>query len=183
MTRFAEVFHHEGVALRVVEESDLDELRHLHNEFSTWANLTDPTAVTPVGQKKWFESGKVGLIAYSDYLPFIGYVRFDERDTVNRSVRIGLDVVKDLRGKGNGKRVYRMLLRYFFDFQNCHRVWLQVLSTNERGKALYRKVGFQREGKLRDAVFRDGKWLDYDVMSILEDEYRLLTHPPPKEAT
>jgi len=39
-------------------------------------------------------------------------------------------------------------------------------------KRLYEKVGFKEEGIMREAIFRNGVYHDYVVMSILEDEYR-----------
>jgi len=47
-----------------------------------------------------------------------------------------------------------------------------VLETNQHAKRLYEKQGFITEGRLRDAVFRDGKYVDYIIMSILETEYQ-----------
>lgn len=164
-----------GLCLRVIEESDLDTLRHLRNDAETWVHLTSPLPITAAMQAKWFAGGSAtGFVAYDKTNPFIGLVRWDERDLLNRSVRIGADVARHLRGLGYGRRIYQTVLRYAFDYQNCHRVWLSVLATNERARHLYEKVGFAREGTQRDAVFRDGRWIDYVVMSMLEDEYRRL---------
>ena len=96
----------------------------------------------------------------------------DEVDHINRSIRVGADVVPALRGKGFGKAIYSAIKKYCFDYLNMHRVWLAVLEANERAIGLYRKVGFKEEGRYREAVFRDGRYQDYILMSILEVEYR-----------
>jgi len=168
------IFSRNGLKLRSVELSDLDQIRDLRNDASTWMQLTDPTPVTPASQRAWFEGispAKMYFVAYSDENPFIGIVRMDERDEVNRSVRIGADVVPELRGKGHGGRIYDAVLAYCFFHLNCHRVWLAVLETNFVAVNLYKKKGFKLEGRYREAVFRGGKYLDYLIMSILEGEY------------
>ena len=53
-----------------------------------------------------------------------------------------------------------------------HRVWLAVLSTNKIAYNMYQKHGFKEEGVYREAVFRDGKYHDYIIMSVLEEEFR-----------
>jgi RimJ/RimL family protein N-acetyltransferase len=104
--------------------------------------------------------------------PFIGLVRMDEHDAMNASIRVGADVVSGLRGRGYGRKIYEAIKKYCFHYLNVHRVWLLVLETNKHARRLYKKQGFRVEGKQRKAIFRDGEYLDYVMMSILEDEYR-----------
>ncbi|HHQ0225408.1 TPA: GNAT family N-acetyltransferase, partial [Listeria innocua] len=54
---------------------------------------------------------------------------------------------------------------------NLHRVYLQVFSFNERAIKLYEKMGFTHDGKFREAIYRDGRWHDTVIMSILKKEY------------
>lgn len=168
-------FVHDGLSFRLPSMEDLPAIAELRNDPSTWCQLTDPLPVTPRDQKAWLESlslrnGRFYAAAFSGQHPFIGLVRMDERDSQNRSIRVGLDVVPKLRGLGYGTSIYQAVLAYAFDQLNCHRVWLQVLQTNKRGARLYEKLGFKTEGILREAVFRDGRYVDYTVMSILEGE-------------
>jgi RimJ/RimL family protein N-acetyltransferase len=170
-------FSHAGVHLRFPRSDDLGSLLELRNEFGTWSNLTDPRPIGPGDQKAWLESlglrsGRYYFIACSDEHPFVGLVRMDEHDLVNRSVRVGADVVHDLRGQGWGTRIYQALERYCFDYLNVHRMWLLVLETNVRALHLYEKRGFIVEGKLRQAVYRDGRYVDYIVMSLLQGGHR-----------
>ncbi len=171
------MFQHNEIILRVVEEADLEPIRALRNDASTWVHLTDPHLITSQAQRRWF----AGLAARDDRMyfvvsdrehPFIGIVRMDEYDRLHRSIRIGADVLPGLRGIGYGKKIYQAIKKYCFDVLNLHRVWLAVLETNERALRLYLGQGFQVEGRYRQAIFRDGKYLDYVLMSILEEEYR-----------
>jgi RimJ/RimL family protein N-acetyltransferase len=172
-------FEHDGLKLRPVEEQDLEAIRQLRNDGTTWINLTDPRPLTAADQKTWLDSlnlrsGRFYFVAYDPLHPFIGLVRMDEYDAQNRSLRVGADVQPELRGKGFGTAIYRTILKYGFDHLNLHRIWLAVLESNIRAIRLYEKQGFLLEGRLREAVFRDGRYVDYLLMSILDMEYRKL---------
>lgn len=171
------MFHFGDITLRSIEERDLEKLRALRNHPDTWMNLTDPTLIDAESQKKWFQS----LQGRSDRKYFslaakghdlLGVVRMDEIDKQNRSIRVGCDIVPEARGQGWGTKAYGAILKYCFDELNNHRVWLCVLDFNAAAIAVYKKAGFKDEGKYREAVFRDGKYHDYLVMSVLEGEYR-----------
>jgi RimJ/RimL family protein N-acetyltransferase len=55
------------------------------------------------------------------------------------------------------------------------RVELDVRADNTRAIALYDKVGFVREGVIRDAVFIDGEYYDSVMMAIVDRANRTST--------
>jgi len=69
-----------------------------------------------------------------------------------------------------------LVLGYAFDVLHLHRVDLRMLAFNERAIACYEKCGFVKEGIEREGVFVGGEWQSDALMSILEQEYRLLPH-------
>lgn len=171
------MFHFGDITLRSIEERDLEGLRALRNHPDTWMNLTDPTLIDTESQKKWFQSlqGRADRRYFSLSAPghdLLGVVRMDEIDRQNRSIRVGCDIVPEHRGKGWGTKAYGAILKYCFDELNNHRVWLCVLEFNQAAIAVYRKAGFRDEGRYREAIFREGKYHDYLVMSVLEQEFR-----------
>ena len=171
------MFAYGKTTMRPVEERDLETLRLMRNDPSTWTMLRSVEHVTPERQAAWYvglskDSSRAYYVVEDVQGNFVGMIRMDERDTLNRSVRVGADVAPALRGQGWGAAIYEMLLKWCFDYMNCHRVWLCVLDTNAAGKRLYEKVGFRIEGVARDAFFREGRYIDELVMSIIEDEYR-----------
>jgi RimJ/RimL family protein N-acetyltransferase len=74
--------------------------------------------------------------------------------------------------KGHGTEATRLILRYAFDTLNLHRIWLHVYEDNQRAIRSYEKVGFRLEGKLREHVYRDGRFWDVLTMGILRKEWR-----------
>jgi RimJ/RimL family protein N-acetyltransferase len=97
-----------------------------------------------------------------------GYFKYSGR---NRSCDVGIWIGEaDARGQGYGTEAMRLLLWYLFRQMGLHRVALLVLSDNAAAIASYRKCGFREEGRDREAVFKDGGWVDSLRMGVLEHE-------------
>lgn len=176
-----------GLGIRPIEHRDLEAIRLLRNDDSTFSQLTFAEMITPAQQEAWFDAlGTAKDRAYFTVVTvkhdpdhpilsegeFVGMIRTTEIDRINRSICIGADVAPSMRGRGYGTRIYQALLRYLFEDLNFHRVYLLVLETNKVARHLYENVGFVPEGAQRSAIWRDGAWRDYVLMSILETEYR-----------
>ncbi len=91
-----------------------------------------------------------------------------------RSAEAGIFIgERDFWGKGYGTDAMRLLLAFGFDQLNLHRVCLHVYAGNHRAQRSYEKCGFVREGVLREAVYKDGRYDDIVVMGILQSQFRL----------
>jgi RimJ/RimL family protein N-acetyltransferase len=80
-------------------------------------------------------------------------------------------IVVHQRDAGHGQSVLALLLHRLFVEMKAHRVWLDVIDTNERAMHVYRKLGFIQEGRFRSAVLRKGEWRDLVIFGLLADEY------------
>jgi RimJ/RimL family protein N-acetyltransferase len=74
-------------------------------------------------------------------------------------------------GRGYGTDATRVTLRYAFEELNLNRVQLHVYEFNERGARAYEKAGFRQEGRLRQAVYREGRYFDELVMAALRSDW------------
>ena len=88
-----------------------------------------------------------------------------------RSVELSLLVDADRWGQGFGFDITETTLEACFDGWGVHRVGIRVEEGNERARALYRRLGFTEEGRLRHAAFRDGRYADLLLFSLLADEW------------
>ena len=68
----------------------------------------------------------------------------------------------------------RVLLRFIFEQMNMNKVKLNVFSFNPRALRMYQTCGFKEEGRLRQELFRDGKYHDIILMGLLREEYQNL---------
>lgn len=79
---------------------------------------------------------------------------------------------KDYWGKGIGTAVANMMLDYGFNYLNLHRGAIGVVECNKRAIRFWKNMGFLEEGKQVDGFFSQGKYSDFVMMRMLEDEYR-----------
>lgn len=76
------------------------------------------------------------------------------------------------RNRGIGTRALELILDREFGELGRHRVWLDAIGTNERAQHTYERVGFVREGAMREAWrLPDGSYDSIELMSILDREW------------
>lgn len=104
----------------------------------------------------------------------IGHVSLARINHSHHSARIGRVLVGDpeVRGQGMGEQIIREILRIAFDEMKMHRVSLGVFDFNSPAIACYEKVGFIKEGLLRDTLFVEGEYWSIWEMSMLESEWK-----------
>lgn len=166
----------EKITLVPLKRRHLEHLRFLRSDPQTYINLGSVVPINEEGQLEWFrqvslDPNKMCFAVCKPRGKFIGFVRCDEWDKINGSIRIGVDIIPKERRKGYATQTYQALLSYLFLELHIHRVWLLVAEFNEPAKALYQKLGFREEGAQRDALFRHGKYWKYSMMSLLAEEY------------
>jgi RimJ/RimL family protein N-acetyltransferase len=103
----------------------------------------------------------------------VGHIELNNIDRRNRAASVSKVLVRaDLRGQGIGAWMVRRLAGIAFDEQRLHRLSLYVFDWNAGAIRCYEKIGFQREGHLRDyRRVGDGYWSSV-LMALLEDDWR-----------
>ncbi len=105
----------------------------------------------------------------------IGTCGLHEIDFVMRSARIGVLLLNaHFHGRGFGSDTIKALLKYAFCELMLDKVYLNVLVTNIRAQALYRRLGFNSEGLLRGEYLLRGQRLDMYRMSWLKSDWEEL---------
>ena len=67
----------------------------------------------------------------------------------------------------------RLLVRYLFAHTQVNRVEATTEITNAADQRALEKAGFTREDVLRGTTFRQGRWHDQVIYSVLRDEINL----------
>lgn len=101
----------------------------------------------------------------------IGVAGLHRIDRKNRHAMFGIFIGgARSRGKGHGTEATAMVVRYAFDTLNLNRVCLHVYADNKPAIRAYEKVGFRKEGVLRQDSYRRGRYWNTLVMGILRGE-------------
>ena len=102
---------------------------------------------------------------------FLGDLAINDLDEDNRSCGFRIALRSDSTGHGYGSEATRLIVEHVFSL-GLHRIELEVYAFNPRARRVYEKVGFRKEGTLRDALLWDGKWVDAEIMSLLANDPR-----------
>ena len=168
----------EKTVLRAIEPSDNAPLLELINDPNTEKMLGGSSfPVSETAQAKWIcdQMGRTDVlrcIVADKATPKqgIGTVILSDIDRKNGNAQVHLKLSQAGRGKGYGTDALKAVVDYAFRQLRLHCVYAHILEYNEPSQKLFRKCGFQKEGILRNRVFKDGTYIDLISYSITYDE-------------
>jgi ribosomal-protein-alanine N-acetyltransferase len=108
---------------------------------------------------------------YADTI-LIGYGTLEHIDTTHRSGEIGIVIGNpDYWNKGLGALVVKRLTTLAFTRYHLHRVYAVIQGGNIASRRCFEKVGFQHEGRWRDARYVNGAFIDLHYYAVLAHEW------------
>lgn len=96
---------------------------------------------------------------------YIGVIYLNKVDFIHKHAYLGIYANPKL--KGVGSILMDCLKKLAFKIAKLHTLKLEVIETNERAIKFYKKHSFKEEGRLKEFVYRDGRWLDVIVMGVV----------------
>ncbi len=85
----------------------------------------------------------------------------------NKLGRLSIIVKREYWNRGYAQEILPALINYAFEKLGLHKVWLMHWKENKKAGHLYKKLGFKREGVLKDEYFWKGKYHDMVRMAIV----------------
>lgn len=158
----------------------------LEDADSLWSDVRDPELRRLTGTRREFtyneivsycssrdaETSRITLaITGAGSGAWLGEIVLMDYDGPNRSAGLRIALTAGARGRGFGTEALHALLAHAFGPLALHRVSLEVYEFNARAIRVHQKLGFQPEGRLRDALWWDGQAYDTVLMSILASEW------------
>lgn len=110
----------------------------------------------------------------------MNYCGYDQRRQVSE---FGIKLLPEARGKGYGKDALSHFLEFMFNHLNLNKIELTSQADNLIAHKLYRKLGFQPIGIIRQGGYnsKTGRLTDVLYMDLLRSEWR--SHPIRKEVS
>ena len=103
---------------------------------------------------------------------FAGNVGCHPISWANRNCSLGYWIDAAQQGKGLITRCCAAMLDYLFDELRLHRVEVRCGAGNTRSCAIPERLGFTREGLLRQAEWVNDRWVDLLVWGMIEEQWR-----------
>ena len=163
-----------GIYLRLLTYDDTDLIVGWRNSDAVRKNFIYQELFTREGHESWIknmiETGKVVQMIICDRgtdMP-LGSVYIRDIDRQHNKAEYGIFIGEEsARGRGVGTAAAKLMLRYCFEEEKLHRVYLRALSGNEQAVRSYKKAGFVTEACLKDDVRIDGKYCDIIWMAAI----------------
>ncbi|MBM7543490.1 diamine N-acetyltransferase [Weissella beninensis] len=102
---------------------------------------------------------------------FAGVVELMYIDYLHRNTEIQIIVDSKYQGQGLAQMAMNKGLEYAFKVLNMHKVHLYVDVENKAAIHIYNKLGFIKEGCLRQHFFAEGKYHDSYIMGLLQSDF------------
>lgn len=103
----------------------------------------------------------------------IGYISIIRIDLRNRKAEWGGVTIGDktMWGKGYATEAAKLMLHYVFNELPVNKFQACVLNGHNVTEKMFKTLGFTKDGVFRDEVYKDGKFHEIYLYSMLREEY------------
>ena len=148
------------------------------NEWLPWAHMDytrdDAVAFVRDSIQAWRE-GKAfdfAIRGRENLDRHVGNISIWQTSRTGRIGEIGYWIRTDMNGKGYATEATQALMATGFDVLGLHKLTLRIAVGNIGSERVAEKLGFTREGVLREELLIRGNWVDHTLYSMLEGEFR-----------
>lgn len=148
------------------------------NQWLPWARLdyttSDTTSFIRESIQAWKEerAWDYSIRTVEDPKRHMGNISFWTVSKLGKIAEIGYWVRSRDTGRGICTEAVQLLLEEAFNSLGYHKVVLRIAVGNDASDRVAEKLGFTREGVLREELLIRGNWVDHSLWSLLDREYR-----------
>ncbi|MFD6417056.1 GNAT family N-acetyltransferase [Streptomyces sp. NPDC060194] len=172
--------HTSRLRLRPFEDGDAGELVALHSNADVMRYWDSPPWTDPARAARFLarsrEMAEAGdgvrvVMERAEDGAFVGWCTLHEWNPDFRSVKLGYCLGEAMWGRGYGTEAARAVLGWAFDTLDLNRVQAEVDTRNDGSARVLEKLGFVREGTLREDCVVAGVVSDSWVYGLLRREW------------
>lgn len=174
----------ERVTLRAPERADLKRLHELQQNvdlviFGEGSWQPTPFEVFERQFERALETEPRSWFAIEADGKVIGGLGLIHMNRLSGTAELGIEIYDpEYVGRGYGRAAIALLLDWAFRIQNFRRIWLKTSSANQRALRCYASIGFVEEGRMREQLFFDGRYIDSIYMGLLRREWQAARGEP-----
>jgi len=159
------------------------------HQWLPWANKRysrlDATNFVKDSTRAWREGRAYDFAIRAHGYPnvHVGNMSIWHTSRVFRTGEVGYWINSEHANEGVATECARLILAVGFEELHMHRIILRIAIGNRASERVAEKLGFTKEGVLREELKVREEWLDHSVWGLLEHEYRTQFDRAPTEAT
>lgn len=161
-------------SLRLVGQQDLPTIREWRNHPRINQYMFCQHLITEEEHRNWFDSSMNNalrkLFIYEAGDSKLGFVQFQQRAAGSSVLEWGFYISPDAE-KGTGSRMASIALAQAFNDLDATKVYGEVLSFNMPSIKLHERLGFRREGILRQQHLLNETYYDIYCYGLLRSEW------------
>ena len=165
------------ITIRKFEKSDIPKKVEWINNPANNRFLHYNIPLSVEGTERWFDSHQGETTRYdavieADGVPVgtIGLLSIDRKNSkAEYYIAMGETSYK---GKGVAKEASKLILAYGFEELGLNRIYLFTEVDNITAQKLFERVGFKREGILKQDVYSHGAFADRIAYGYLKEEWK-----------
>ncbi len=161
--------------IRALERTDLKNIHIIDNKAETmrlW--FEEPyeslDELTSLYDKHIHDTHERRFVVDLDGI-FAGIVELVSIDYIHRNCEIQIVITDKFSGLGYAQQSLKKGVDYAFHTLNMYKVYLWVDVDNAKAVHIYKKLGLQIEGTIKQQFFAGGKYHDSYFMGILKSDY------------
>jgi len=166
------------ITIRPWREEYIPNLIKYANNENVARNLRDlfPQPYTEEDAKTWIYFNKdlepalnMAIILNGEAIGGVGIML--KEDIHRKNAEIGYWVAENYWGKGIATQAARLMVEYTFTNFDVTRIYASTFDYNVASQRVLEKIGFVKEARLKKALFKNGRYVDEVIMSILKEDF------------
>lgn len=166
-----------GVRLSTLGKlSEVGRIRSWRNDHRIWKWCRQNDILTHAAHDAWFNRIEhdptikmYSILTIEDEL--VGVCGLTSIDMLNRRAEFSLYIDPNLHGRGIGTRALQTLVSHGMSNIGLNSIWGESFEGNPAVR-MFQNLGFKHEGIRREAYFREGKFIDAHLYSILFSDWK-----------
>jgi ribosomal-protein-alanine N-acetyltransferase len=170
-----------NISLRAIDEKDIAALFSLFShekvvrfmDIERFVNVSEAVQlITFFRDKLASGEGMRWAVTINGHNELIGTCGFHHMNRTHYKMELGYDLLPTYWGKGIMTNSIHRLMQYGFEELQMNRIEAFVDPANTHSSKLLQRLGFEQEGKVRQAFFQKGKFVDAFIYSLLQKDYK-----------
>ncbi len=165
-----------GIYLGGVSEADPDKLLVWRNDYRIWQHCRQNDLIPKGAHLKWYEKQLDGnpvdhMYSICTKEGFVlGVCGLTGIDLENARAEFSLYIAPQFQRKGHGQAALKTLISHGFNSLPLESIWGESYSFNP-ARRMFQAIGFKEDGVRRHFYYRDGKFIDAYIYSLLRTEW------------